>query len=320
MQPIRPNAGTGSQRRRIAPSPGRAPRRLGTSVVSGLLAACALSPALGQVDLAGEWAAVPAREVVDNPQLGELVGLPLSADALRQAEIWDPEIESLPVWQCRPPSGIELRLGVPRLRIWKQVDGDTGDLIAFRVAAARASSLPIYMDGRAHPSPHARHTWTGFATGEWAGGVLAARTTHLKAGYYRRNGAPQSDRAEFSEFLIRRRFRDRDYLTWVVVADDPVSLSEPLIGSRDYRREARGEPLESPCPIVKPANGTRAPVPRLAPGADERLGAFARSYDIPPRARSDGAATLYPEYRSVIDAWRARERSGGDGAPAPSRQ
>lgn len=279
-----------------------------TSASAVLLLAAAGRPALvhAQVDLSGEWSAVAGRQTADNPQIGEYVGLPLSAGALRRAETWDPEIESLPMWQCRPPSASAARLGALTLRIGTRADPATGDLTAIRVAASRSPDLLIYMDGRGHPAERAGHTWTGFATGEWVGDILKVRTTHLKEGYYRRNGVPQSDRARFTDFLMRRTFRGRDYLSWVVIAQDPVFLTEPLLRSGDYRLEATSTSTQSaaPCAVVKPANGTSRAVPSFFPGANELLDVFAESHDLPPRVSSDGALTMYPEYRAVIDAWR----------------
>ena len=40
----------------------------------------------------------------------------------------------------------------------------------------------IWMDGREHPSPLARHTAAGFSTGTWQGEALLVTTTHLTEG------------------------------------------------------------------------------------------------------------------------------------------
>ena len=51
----------------------------------------------------------------------------------------------------------------------------------------------FWMDGRPHPSQFAAHTWSGFSTGAWEGDTLRIETTHIKAGYLRRNGIAFSD-------------------------------------------------------------------------------------------------------------------------------
>ena len=55
------------------------------------------------------------------------------------------------------------------------------------------------MDGRAHPPENARHTYEGFSTGGWEGNKLVVETSHLKAGFIRRNGIAHSDRARMTE-------------------------------------------------------------------------------------------------------------------------
>ena len=108
-------------------------------------------------------------------------------------------------------------------------------IVAFQTEWLRSVNTPIYLDGREHPPEYAAHTWGGFSTGEWEGDRLKIQTTHLKEDYYRRNGVPQSDKATLTEYLIRRRFNDEDYLTWLIVAYDPVYLTEPLVRSTEYR-------------------------------------------------------------------------------------
>lgn len=276
--------------------------------------------AVAQMDFSGEWTPVRAQTSGESPQIGEYAGLPLNNGALRRAEIWDPAIESLPVWQCRPPTGAFVKLGPSALRISKLIDRSSREPIAFQAEWLRSGSVPIYLDGRPHPPDYAAHTWGGFSTGVWVGDVLKVTTTHLKEGYYRHNGVPQSDRAELSEYLIRRKFRGEDYLTWVVVAEDPVYLTQPLVRSGEYRLDSARELEPYACALVKPANGTGDLVPSYLPGANEQLNDFADTHGLPRRVVADGAATMYPEYRAVLAEWQTRATpvpSGGAGVSGP---
>ena len=185
-----------------------------------------------QMDFSGEWPVVLSQDNTDNPHLGEYVGIPLSREAIRRAEVWDVSIQSLPEWQCRPHSAAYIKRGPSNLRVWKEVDPASRQIVAFQTEWLRSTNTPIYMDGRPHPPEYAAHTWGGFSTGNWEGDRLRVETTHMKEDYYRRNGVPQSDRAKLTEYLMRRRFQNEDYLTWVVVAYDDVYLTEPLIRHR----------------------------------------------------------------------------------------
>ena len=88
------------------------------------------------------------------------------------------------------------------------------------------------MDGRSHPSPQALHTWNGFSTGEWVGETLKITTTHIKEGFIRRNGIANSDRAVLTEYITRHD----GYLVDIVVLEDPVYLTEPLVREQSYVR------------------------------------------------------------------------------------
>ncbi len=53
----------------------------------------------------------------------------------------------------------------------------------------------IWMDGRPHPPAWAPHSFRGFSTGKFVGNALVVETTHMKQGWLRRNGTPESDQA-----------------------------------------------------------------------------------------------------------------------------
>lgn len=270
--------------------------------LAALAALCSAGTADAQMDFTGEWAVVRSQDNTDNPHLGEYVGIPLSREAIRRAEIWDAAIQSLPEWQCRPHSGAYIKRGPSNLRIWKDVDPASREIIAFHAEWLRSTNVPIYMDGREHPPPYAGHTWGGFSTGEWQGDRLKVRTTHLKEDYYRRNGVPQSDRATLSEYLIRRRFRDEDYLTWVVIAYDDVYLTEPLIRSTEYQLDLHQRIPPYPCTIVTEVLLPDGYVPHWLPGTNDQIYSFADAYGLPRTLYFDGAETMYPEYRAKLAA------------------
>ena len=60
----------------------------------------------------------------------------------------------------------------------------------------------------------------GFSTGRWEGNHLVVTTTHLKQGWLRRNGVPESDQTT----MVERFIRHDKYLTHVAIISDPVYL------------------------------------------------------------------------------------------------
>ena len=73
----------------------------------------------------------------------------------------------------------------------------------------------------------------GFSTGKWEGNILTVYTTHIKQGWVRRDGLPESDQATLVEHFIRHG----DHLTHVSIVTDPVYLTEPLVKSAGLRVE-----------------------------------------------------------------------------------
>src|SRR5262245_63318532 len=107
-------------------------------------------------------------------------------------------------------------------RIWEERDGFTQRLVAIRYWGQIAQvDRTIYMDGRPHPPAYAPHTFAGFSTGKFEGNILTVTTTHIKRGWIRANGAPQSNAATVTEHLIRHG----DTITVLAVIDDSGYLS-----------------------------------------------------------------------------------------------
>src|SRR5262245_19879730 len=201
---------------------------IGLLLVVALLVAV---PASAQIDLSGEWAPVRAEDNTGNPELGDWVGIPMNDASRLRSSAWDASIYTLPEWQCRPHGSAYISRGPSQLKIWKEADPVSRETTAWHMEWLRSVDRPVYMDGRPHPSPNALHTWAGFSTGEWIGDTLRIRVTHLKEEYQRRNGVFHSDEIEVTQYLIRRG----NYLTFLVIAYDPVYLTEPLIRSTEYQ-------------------------------------------------------------------------------------
>jgi hypothetical protein len=273
-------------------------------VVCALLVIGGASPAAAQVDLSGMWAPLFHEDQVERipgPDVGDYAGLPIN-DALRmRADSWDASLLTLPEHQCKPhPSTYGFR-GVGNLRITTQVDDKTQSIIKLHTHIQwQEQRRDIWMDGRPHPPDYAAHTWQGFSTGKWEGDMLTVTTTHIKQGWIRRNGLPESDRATLTEHFIRHG----DYLTHISVVTDPVFLTEPLVKSQNFVLNTRVLPPQVwlwPCePVVEVANhqlgDLEVTVPHYLPGQNPFLHDFANHLGIPLEAALGGAETMYPEY------------------------
>jgi hypothetical protein len=273
------------------------------SKIVGLVLAATLAggPAFAQVDFSGDWAPrfyEDQPERVPGPELGDYLGIPISDAARLRAQSWNASIMTLQEWQCRPHSADYIWRGPSPLRISKEVDPVSREIVAFHAEWLRSVDRPIYLDGRPHPSEHAVHTWAGFSTARWEGDMLTIKTTHLKEGYLRRNGLPRSDRATLTEHWIRHG----DVLTVVTIITDPVYLTEPFIRTTDYELDLRQQIPPYPCGVVEEIERAKGVVPHHLPGTNPYLTDFAKKHAIPVEATRGGAETMYPDYRSKLSA------------------
>jgi hypothetical protein len=261
--------------------------------------AIAVSPG---VDLSGNWAPVIHEdfpERIPGPELVNYAGLPITEGARLFAESWDASRLTLPEHQCQAHVAPYIYRGPLNLRVWEEKDPQSQRVIAIhQYISTYEQNRTIWMDGRPHPPEGAVHTWMGFSTGKWEGNILSVYTTHIKEGWVRRNGLPESDRATLSEHFIRHG----NLMTHVSIATDPVYLTEPLIKTQDFNLVSQeGQNWLYPCSYVEEvANRTRGAVPHYLPGENPFLHEWADQYHIPLEAALGGAETMYPEYQQKM--------------------
>ncbi len=258
------------------------------------------APAFAQMDFVGEWAPrfhEDQPERIPGPELGDYLGIPMN-DALRlRADSWDAGLITMPERQCNPhPSTYAFR-GPANLRISKEADAVTQDIVSYTIYGTfgRATRV-IWMDQRERPSANAAHTWAGFSLGQWDGGALTVETTHLKAGYLRRNGVIHSDLASMTEHFIRHG----DHLTIVTLVRDPVYLTEPFIRTTDFVMDLGQHVAATPCDVSVEAVRPKGAVPHHLPGANTFLTEFAERSRLPFAVTRGGAWTSLPEYRRLV--------------------
>jgi glyoxylase-like metal-dependent hydrolase (beta-lactamase superfamily II) len=184
------------------------------------------------IDLSGTWYPTPFQDAGLITASGALVdygGIPLNEAGRLYALAWNPSRIQGRHHQCMgyvPP----YTYNQPgNLRFWEERDPHTQQLLAIKHYWQIAEGTrTIWMDGRPHPPAYAQHTFAGFSTGKYEGNTLTVYTTHLKRGWIRANGMPQSDEATLVEHFVRHG----DRITYLSVVNDPVYLAEPF--SRTY--------------------------------------------------------------------------------------
>jgi cyclase len=270
-----------------------------------LLAAGASRPLLAQehapLDLTGTWrwfSHADVHERVPGADPGEYWGLPLNDAARMRADTYNEEwVTTSYILQCRPRPVSYQPLGLDPMRIEQSVDPVNRQLVAYRVSYEKTpGERMIWLDGRAHPSQYAQHTWEGFSTGKFKGDTLEITSTHVKEGYTRRNGVPSS----FRTTVIEHVSLDEPYLTWVLTIIDPDYLTEPLVRSATYVRAPSLQLPAYPCqPEDEQAPGAKYRVPHYLLGENPFLTEVAIKYKMPLEGVRGGAETIYPEWNAA---------------------
>jgi hypothetical protein len=250
------------------------------------------------LDLSGNWAPLfqeDQPERIPGPALVDYAGLPINDAARQFALSWDSSRLTIPEHQCRVHVVSYIYRGPLNLRIWEEKEPQSQRLIAIKQYISTYEQWrTIWMDDRPHPPEEAPHTFMGFSTGRWEGNILSVYTTHIKQGWVRRNGLPQSDKAT----LVEHYMRHGEILTHVSILTDPIYLTEPLIKSQNFREVVNeGANWLYPCDPVVEIDRPADSVPNYLPGQNPFLREFADKYHLPPAAVLGGAETMYPEYK-----------------------
>jgi hypothetical protein len=236
-------------------------------------------------------------ERAPGPEIGDYLGLPISDAGRMRGETWDASLLTMEEHTCKPHPATYGFRGVGNLRITADYDPKTFDVIKIDTHIQwMEQRRQIWMDGRPHPPDFDSHTWQGFSTGRWDGPVLVVETSHLKAGWMRRNGLALSDRAT----MVERFFRHGDLLTHTMAITDPVYLTEPLVKTNGFRLTTAVAMQPYPCQPAVEVERDPGDVPHHLPGQNPFLGEFAKKHNLPPEATRGGAETALPEFRKKL--------------------
>lgn len=193
-------------------------------------------------DLTGTWVSVVTehwhlRMMV--PPKGDFAMLPLNPEARKIASAWDPAKEPA-AEQCRA-YGAPTIMRVPGRFHISWVDDNT-----LRMDIDSGTQTRLFRFGAQPPASQAPD-WQGYSVANWeALGArgrgakptqLHVRTTRLRPGYLRKNGAPYSENAVLEEYYDR--FTEPNGDDWLVVTSiltDPRYLTGPYATSNHFRK------------------------------------------------------------------------------------
>ena len=274
------------------------------------------------IDFSGAWTGNMQEDSAERgagPDLVDYGGVPVNEAGRLWALSYDTSRLTSRFHQCDGYVAPYSVRAIGNTRVWEERDPNLHTLIAIHWYSQTFEGHRVFwMDGRPHPPAYAPHSFMGFSTGTFVGNALRVETTHLKQGWLRRNGLPESDQATLTEFFTRRG----DHITYTSVINDPVFLSEPWIKTTDfYRQPTDPGAWLFPCDDSEQVTG-RAPdqVPNYLFGTHPYAEEYAKKNSLSLLGALGGPETLYPEFEAKITmATPAEARTRMLPAPGPSQ-
>ena len=271
------------------------------------------APVRAQVDFAGTWGQKFQEDIAErgDAAIGDYVSLPINDATRMRADAWDAEQWTMVEHLCHAHPIDYAPRGPSQMRIWSDIDPMTQGVVAWHtILSYMLPQRTIYMDGRPHPPEWAAHTWQGFSTGEWVGDMLKVTTTHLKEGYFRRNGLARSEKATITEYF----FMDENSLTDLAIINDPVYLTEPFVLSTDWVRDVGKQLSPNFCLSTVEITHPKGWVAYHLPGHNPWLHEYSDKTGIPYDAIRGGAETMYPEYQKKLATMTVAPKPDSDSA------
>jgi hypothetical protein len=222
--------------------------RMVRELLTSLLCFCSLgfaqnapaSKAAAPIDLTGYWVTIIVpdwRDRMVTPAKGDYLAVPINAAAQKIADAWDPAKDEAAGEQCKSYGAPALMATPTRLRItWQdnntlKVESDYGmQTRLLHFGDWKGSGGPVTWQG----DSNATWEFAGAPGGRGRGdapkfGNLKITTTHVRPGYYRKNGIPYGANVRMTEFwdlftdpsgghriMVTQQIEDPEYLfrTW----------------------------------------------------------------------------------------------------------
>jgi hypothetical protein len=200
------------------------------------------------VDLTGYWVTLVTEDWrfrMVTPRKGDFQAVPMTEEARKVANEWDPAADEAAGNQCKAYGAAAIMRVPARFHItWQddntlRVESDAG-------MQARLFHFNVTL------WQHGERTWQGYSTAEWQKPAsLKVSTTNLRGGYLRKNGVPYSENALVTEYFdVAPLPSSGQVLLVTTVVDDPRYLQQPFIVSSQFKKEADGSKWDpTPCTV-----------------------------------------------------------------------
>ena len=209
-------------------------------------------------DVTGYWVSLVTddwRYRMLTPPKGNVDYLPVTAEARRVTNAWDPAKDAAAGEQCKAYGAG----GIMRLPARLHVTWDDDNTIKMDIDAGTQTRRFFFENtpqlATVHP-PAAEASWQGYSLARWEfpgagrGGQAPARggaarvgqlkvvTSHLRSGYVRKNGVPYGPNSTITEYFVLLVDRNgQEYLVVTTMVDDPAHFQPAYIKTYEFRKQ-----------------------------------------------------------------------------------
>jgi hypothetical protein len=203
--------------------------------------------ASGPADLTGYWVALVTedwRVRMVTPRKGDYPAVPMTEQARKIANAWDPAADEASGDQCKAYGAAAIMRVPARFHITWQDDN------TLRVDSDSGMQTRLFHFNSPSSSPGER-TRQGYSSAQWQSTALKVVTANLRSGYLRKNGIPYSENAVVTEYFdIAPHPSGGQVLLVTTIVDDPQYLQQPFIVSSQFKKEADSSKWDpTPCTV-----------------------------------------------------------------------
>jgi hypothetical protein len=199
------------------------------------------------IDITGYWVAFVTEDWrfrMITPPKGDYQPVPLTPEARKAADAWDPAADEASGNQCKAYGAAAIMRLAARFHIAWQDDN------TLRVDSDWGMQTRLFHFNAAPPTPPGERTWQGYSRAQWERPAsLKVATSNLRSGYLRKNGVPYSENAAVTEYFDIAPIPGGGQLLLVTtIVDDPLYLQQPFTVSSQFKKESDGRKWDpQPC-------------------------------------------------------------------------
>jgi hypothetical protein len=204
----------------------------------------ATAKASAAMDMTGYWVAYVTEDWrfrMVTPRKGDYQSVPMTAEARKVADAWDPAADEAAGNQCKAYGAAAIMRVPARFHITWQ------DENTLRIDSDSGTQTRLF---HFNSPPSGERTWQGYSTAQWQRpGSLKVSTNNMRAGYLRKNGVPYSENAAVTEYFDMAPLPSGGQVLMVTaIVDDPQYLLQPFTVSSQFLKEADGSKWDpTPC-------------------------------------------------------------------------